>query len=259
MSKIIAVANQKGGVGKTTTCLNLGTGLAKEGKKVLLVDADAQGNLTTALGIHQPDSLKDSLATLIRLLIEEEDADPRAVTLHHEEGVDFIPGNVLLASTEIALVNAISRETILKRILEHIARDYDYIFIDCQPSLGILTVNALAAADSVLIPVQAHFFSVQGLQELFKTIGKARRTLNRGLEIEGVLFTFIQRTKFNTEIIQAVKSAYEGQIPFFKQMVPQSIKAAETTAEGHSIFIHDPKGRVAEAYKNVVQEVLSHE
>lgn len=258
MSKIIAIANQKGGVGKTTTCLNLGIGLAKEGKRVLLIDADAQGNLTSALGITQPDDLEHSLATLILDVIEEKEPKVPKTLCHHKEGVDFLPGNVLLASLEISLVNAISRETVIKRMLDPISESYDYILIDCQPSLGILTVNALVAADSVLIPVQAHYFSMQGLQELFKTIGKARRTLNRNLQIEGILFTFMQKTRFNSEIVQAITSAYEEQIPFFTQKIPQSIRAAETSAEGHSIFVHDPKGKIAEAYQQVVEEVLQH-
>lgn len=257
--KIIAIANQKGGVGKTTTCINVGTALGKKGKRVLLVDSDAQGNLTTAMGIERPDELEQSLASLIQQVMNGAEPDVEAVIQHHEEGVDYIPANVMLASLEVALVTAISRETILKRILEEVKEWYDYILIDCQPSLGILTINALVAADSILIPVQAHFFSIQGLQELFKTIGMARRTLNRKLDIEGVLFTFLQRTRFNNDVVTAVKEAYGDQIPIFEQMIPQSIRAAESTAEGHSIFMHDPKGKIAMAYKNVAEEVMSHE
>lgn len=258
MAKTIAIANQKGGVGKTTSCMNLGTALATQGRKILLVDADAQGNLTSALGIERPDALCQSLADLLLQAINGEEPDVGAVIHHHVEGVDFIPANIMLASLERTLNDAMARETLLRRILGMIKDRYDYILIDCQPALGGLTVNALVAADSVLIPVQAHFFSVQGLQELFKTIGIARRTLNPGLAIEGVLFTFIQKTRFNQEIVTAVKESYGEQIPIFMNMIPQSIRAAESTAEGHSIFMHDPKGRIAEAYRQVAEEVLSH-
>ena len=258
MAKTIAIANQKGGVGKTTSCMNLGTALAERGKRILLVDADAQGNLTSALGIERPDTLTQSLADLLLEAINGEEPDVHRVIRRHEEGVDFIPGNIMLASLERVLNDTMARETLLRRVLGEVKDKYDYIFIDCQPALGVLTVNALVAADSVLVPVQAHFFSVQGLQELFKTIGIARRTLNPQLAIEGVLFTFMQKTRFNQEVVVAVRESYGGQIPIFGNMIPQSIRAAESTAEGHSIFRHDPKGKIAQAYGEVAKEVLRH-
>lgn len=256
MGKIIAVANQKGGVGKTTTCLNLGIGLAKQGKKVLLVDSDSQGNLTSSLGIDEPDQLEKTIATLAEAVLDDREMSIDSVIMHHDEGIDFIPANIELSGLELLLVNAMSRENIYKQILNSLSDLYDYIFIDCMPSLGIITVNALTCADSVLIPVQPHYLSIKGLQQLFKTIGKVRRTVNRKLEIEGVLFTMVQRTNFNADCINCVIKAYGNQVPCFKTEIPASIRVAETTAEGRSIFLHNPSGKAALAYQRLVEEVM---
>ena len=170
MCKIIAIANQKGGVGKTTTTVNLGVGLARKGYKVLLIDADAQGNLTDALGWHTPDELHDTLASIMQSLIDHNTVEPNRVILHHAEGVDLVPANIALSALEVSLVNALSRETILKRYIDMVKDSYDFILIDCMPSLGMITINALVAGDSVLIPVQAHYLPTKGMTQLIQTI-----------------------------------------------------------------------------------------
>lgn len=186
---IIAVANQKGGTGKTTTCVNLGIGLARAGKKVLLVDADAQGSMAVSLGVREPDNLDYTIVNIMEKVINEKDIADREGVMHHEEGVDFIPANIELAGLETALVEVMSREFILKLYLDSVKENYDYILIDCMPSLGMVTINALVAADYVLIPVEAAYLPTKGLQQLIKTIGKVHRRLNPSLEILGILLT----------------------------------------------------------------------
>ena len=194
--KVIALANQKGGTAKTTTTLNLGIGLAHQGRKVLLVDADPQGDLTTALGWINADSLPITLETQMKKILQDEPFVYNEGILHHEEGVDIIPTNIELSGMEISLVNAMSREQTLKLYLSDLKKDYDYILIDCMPSLGMLTINVLAAADSVIVPVQAHYLPLKGMTQLMKTIGKVQRQLNPSLKIDGVLLTLADmRTK----------------------------------------------------------------
>ena len=188
---ITAVTNQKGGTGKTTTCENLGIGLAIQGKRVLLVDTDPQASLTIALGFPRPDDLPVTLSDLMANVIAEQPVDPGKGILHHPEGVDLVPANIALAGTEVSLVNAMSRETVLKQYLETVRKDYDFILLDCMPSLGMLTVNALAAADQVLIPVQANYLSAKGLEQLLNTISRVRRQINPRLRIEGILLTMV--------------------------------------------------------------------
>ena len=254
---VIAITNQKGGTGKTTTCENLGVGLAMEGKKVLLMDNDPQSSLTISMGWPKPDELDTTLATLMGKVLEDKPIQPGEGVLHHAEGVDLIPSSIELAGMEVGLVNAMSREKVLKQVLEVNKRSYDFILLDCTPSLGMLTINALAAADSALIPVQAQYLPAKGLEQLLQTISKVRRQINPRLRIEGILMTMTDsRTSFGKEIDALVRQAYGGKIKVFAQGIPRSVRAAETSAEGRSIYAHDPKGKVAEAYRALTKEVL---
>lgn len=256
MCKVIAVTNQKGGVGKTTTTVNLGIGLAKLGKKVLLIDSDPQGSLTISLGYREPDELDITLADLVTEVVEEKEISFSEAILHHTEGIDFIPANIELSALEVNLVNVISREYMLKCLIDKVRDKYDVIIIDCMPSLGMLTINALVAADSVLIPVQAGFLSVKGLEQLIKTIGRIQKRINKGLVIEGILLTMVDsRTNYARDVAQLVYDTYSGIVPVFETTIPMSVRAAEISAEGSSIYEYDPKGKAAVAYKALTEEV----
>jgi len=260
MCKVISVTNQKGGVGKTVTCVNLGIGLAREGKKVLMIDADAQGSLTISLGFIDPDTLDKSLATILIRIINDELFDVREGILHHEEGVDVLPGNIELSGLEVSLNGVISRETILKQYINMMRVHYDYIIIDCMPSLGLLTINSLACADSVLIPVQAAYLPVKGLQQLIRTIGRIKKQLNPSLVIEGILLTMVDnRTNYAKDIALQVYDTYASSVRVFETEIPLSVRVAETSVEGSSLYVYDPKGKAAYAYTTLIKDILETE
>ena len=256
---VIAVVNQKGGTAKTTTVENLGIGLAREGKKVLLVDTDPQGSLTISLGYPKPDELEITLFDLLNKTINEDSVAAGEGILHQAESIDLIPANISLAGLEVALVNTMNRERILKQFLEPVKGNYDYVLLDCMPSLGMLTVNALAAADAALVPVQANYLSAKGLEQLLQTINKVKRQINPKLRIEGILLTMVDgRTNYGRGISSLIRDTYGGHIKIFNSEIPRSVRAAEISAEGKSIFLHDPKGKVAEAYQNLTKEVMTN-
>ena len=256
---IIALSNQKGGVTKTTTCANLGIGLAMQGKKVLVVDIDPQASLTISLGYPQPDTLPVTVTDLMKKVILDKPISPGEGILHQKEGVDLLPASIELAGLEASMVNVMSRETILRQVLNEIGKPYDFILLDCMPSLGMLTINALAVADSVLIPVLVQYLSAKGLEQLLQTIAKVRRQINPNLRIEGILLTMVDsRTNNARDISNLIRETYGGKIKVFGTDIPLSVRAAEISAEGKSIFAHDPKGKVAAAYKELTQEVLAN-
>lgn len=256
---VTAVVNQKGGTGKTTTCENLGVGLAQQGKQVLLVDTDPQASLTIALGYPQPDELPITLSDLLAKVLRDEAIAPGEGILHHPEGVDLMPANIELAGMELSLVNAMSRETTLRQYLDTVRYQYDHILLDCMPSLGMLTVNALAAADNLVIPVQAQYLPAKGLEQLLQTVSKVRHQINPKLKIDGILLTMVDsRTNFNKEIAGLIRETYGVKLKVYDTEIPRSVRAAEISAEGKSIFTHDPSGKVADAYRSLTKEVLNN-
>ena len=241
--KTIALVNQKGGVGKTTSTINLGVGLASQGNKVLLVDGDPQHSLTIGLGVTDPDNLEHTLNTAMLAEIEGEPSQWETGIIHHREG-------------ELRLFSAMSREQVLKSVLSHIKDRYDYILIDGMPSLGIVTVNVLVAADSVIIPSEPDFLSTKGMNLLLKTIGRVRRQINPRLKIDGIVVTKVDsRTNNAKNIIAALRTTLDGSIRVFDTEIPRSVRAAEASGEGKSIFAFDTKSRVAQAYTSLTKEV----
>jgi chromosome partitioning protein len=260
MAKIITIANQKGGVGKTTTCVNLGIGLVKQNKKVLLIDSDAQGSLTASLGWREAEKLTVTLATIMSKILQDMPVEIGEGILQHGEGVYVLPGNIELSAVEMSLVTAMSRETILKQYIDIIKQEYDYIIIDTCPSLGMIAINALAAADKLIIPVTPKYLDVKGLELLLKTVAKINRQINPALEIEGILIAMADtRTNYSRDIIELLENTYKEKIKIFSSIIPQSVRASEISVEGVSIYTHDPNGKVASEYEKFTREVLNSE
>lgn len=258
--KIIAISNQKGGTAKTTSTFSLGVALAKKGQKVLLVDADPQGDLTTYMGWHNVDEIPITLATLMQDSITDKDVNPKEAILHHSEGVDLIPSNLELSSLEVSLVNAMSREYTMKNVLNGLKKDYDYVLIDCMPSLGMITINALACSDKVIIPVQGEYLAAKGMGHLLKTISKVHKQINPNLKVGGVLLTLVdKRSNLSKEVRDTLEENYGQHVKIYKTEIPKAINTAKSTSTGKSIFEFDKNSPVVESYKNLAKEVLDIE
>lgn len=256
--KTIAICNQKGGVGKTTTTVNLGVGLAMQGKKVILIDADPQSDLTTCLGWQDTDRLSITLATKFTEVMRDELQDPLSGILHHQEGVDLVPASLDLSAMEMSLVTAMSRENIMRSYLEQVKANYDYVLIDCMPSLGMITINALAAADSVIIPVQTQYLPAKGMTQLLQTVAKVKRHINPNLKIDGVLLTLVDgRTNLARSTAEALRTNFGSVMRIYKTSIPTAVKAAEVSSKGKSIYAYEPSSPVSRAYSNFTKEVLS--
>ncbi|OWR32088.1 sporulation initiation inhibitor Soj [Saccharibacillus sp. O23] len=253
MSKIIAIANQKGGVGKTTTSVNLSAGLAKLGKRVLLIDIDPQGNTTSGVGINKADVEQCIYDVLINEVHPKEVIVPT-----HIEGLDVIPATIQLAGAEIELVPVVSREMRLKKNIHLVKNDYDYILIDCPPSLGILTINSLTAADSVIIPIQCEYYALEGLSQLLNTVRLVQKHLNTELQIEGVLLTMLDaRTNLGIQVIEEVKKYFQDKV--YSTIIPRNIRLSEAPSHGQTIMTYDPRSKGAEVYMELAKEVIIDE
>ena len=261
MSKaiVMAVANEKGGVGKSTSVFNLGAGLAMHGRKVLLVDVDPQGDLTKMLGKRKPMELSNTLANVMKDVVDDTLHEDYPEILQHHEGFDFVPANRNLSAVEVGLVNEFSRETVLRRYLNEVKHDYDYVILDCCPSLGLLVINAMSASDYVLIPVQANYLAAEDMKDLIKTVQNVKNSINPKLQIGGMFMTMANGTKFRKEVVNTVRESYRTHIPVLETVIHSTVRLAEISTSDCSIFKHEPRGRAAKAYKSLVKEVLEIE
>ena len=258
--KVIAVTNQKGGVGKTTTTENVAIGLARNGCNVLIVDFDPQGDLTSCLGWKNNDSLEHSVSSMLDDYINDSDIDYESLILHHEEHVDLIPANIELADFEMRLVSVINREQTLSNCIEPLRHQYDYIFIDCPPSLGMLTVNALSAADEVLIPVQTQYLPAKGMTKLLQTVGKVQRKINSNLKITGIVMTLADlNTNLTKSTIETIRESFGKNIRVFETIIPKATKASEASISGKSIYAYAKDSKVALAYENLTKELINNQ
>ena len=245
--KVIAVANQKGGVGKSTSVYNIGAGLAMNGKNVLLIDVDPQGDLTKMLGQRKPHDLPVTLGNVLNDVVANTVQHDHPEIMHHYEGFDFVPANRNLSAVEASLVNTLSRETVLRRYVESVKAPYDYVLLDCNPSLGMLVINALSASDYVLVPVQADYLAAEDMTELVGTMQNVKRDINHKLKIGGIFLTMANETNFRKETVTAVKENFGKRLPVMQTVIPATVRLAEISTADKSIFRHEPKGRAAEA------------
>ena len=253
---VYACVNQKGGVGKTVSSTNLAIGLARQGKKVLIVDLDSQASQTVSLGWRQPDELPITIATQLDKIINRKPINPKDGILQHAEGVDLMPSSIELSGLEVRMVNATRREYLLKNYLSQVKEDYDIVVLDCPPTLGMITLNALTAADRVIVPVQPEYLSVVGMTQLFDTVVMVKEDMNPNLKVEGVLITLANmRTNLAKNTLDIIKDAYGGGIKIYQNPIPYSTKVKEASAAGKSIFEYEPNGRAAYAYEQFVKEV----
>jgi chromosome partitioning protein len=258
MAKVIAVANQKGGVGKTALASNLSVGLAMNDKKVLVIDADPQGNLTSSLGIDNADELENTLASFIEREINEDPIDPAEYILHNDEGVDLMPCNIKLAGMDYMIMNALSREHLLDAFVSSVRDEYDYILIDCSPSLGLITVNALTASDSVIIPVQCEFFALEGIAKLLNTIKIIKSKLNPGLKVEGFLLTmFDNRLRLSNQVYEEVKRHFGDLV--FNTVIARNVRLSEAPSHGVSVLDYDPSSKGAQNYTMLAKELINRQ
>ena len=255
--KVICIANSKGGVGKTTTAINLSAALVQEGRRVLAIDADPQGDLSVSFGYKNQDQLEVTLASKLANVIQDNEVYPFEGILKTEEGVDLLPANLELASMDMNLINVMCRESTLKTYIDKVKGRYDYVVIDCMPSLGMITLNALTASDSVIIPVQAQYLPAKGMTDLLQTINRVQRRLNPDLKVEGVLLTLVDgRTNMAKETASAIRDTFGSHLCIFNASIPMGVKAAEASAEGMSILKYAPSSPVAEAYRDFSKEVI---